>query len=72
MSLADEILALQSYPANASEKFREQLDMADTAREQQHPKDASQQRFHPARGIDRSHEFTPVERPSLLKAFARA
>jgi hypothetical protein len=64
MSVADQIEKLREYPAEASEAFRQQLERARACREQMDGQIA------PTRGIDRSDEFAPLTRPTIIRAIS--
>jgi hypothetical protein len=63
MNVADQIEQVREYPADASEAFRQQLDRARLCREM-----ISGQQPAPAKGIDRSGEFAPLPRPTIIRA----
>lgn len=72
MSVIDQIEALKSYPAGTSAAFRSQLEMVvKEISSQRHDVDAAQRVEMPSRGIDRSKEFSPIARPSMVRSLAR-
>lgn len=64
MSTADKIDRLRNYPMQADRQFREQLERA--VRENLSSPDAPV--IGDNRGIDRSRELTPVNRPALVRS----
>jgi hypothetical protein len=62
MSVADTIERLRQSPPEVSQEFKEQLERARRAREQLNGEPAQ------VKGIDRSGEFTPVTRPTIVRA----
>ena len=64
MSIALEIEAAKDYPARADEKFREQIDQARRLRERVGAWSGIPQ----DRGVDRSAELRPIERPAILRS----
>jgi hypothetical protein len=62
VSIAETIEQLRESPPEMSPEFKEQLERARVARERLDGEPA------PVKGIDRSGEFTPVERPTIVRA----
>lgn len=66
MTLADQIEQLRGYSAEASEAFRQQLERARVSREQMDGQVAQ------VKGIDRSGELTPLQRPTIVRTLVQA
>lgn len=66
MSLADRIEKLRHYPAHASEAFRQQLERGRISRETMDGQVAV------VKGIDRSGELMPLQRPTIVRAVSDA
>ena len=64
MTLIAEIEAVRDYQFKASEDFRAQLDRMRKLRERM---GLDPNRDHADRGIDRSKELTPIQRPAILR-----
>ena len=62
MSIAETIDHLRQSPPEMSPEFKEQLERARAAREQLDGEPA------PAKGMDRSGDFTPVARPTIVRS----
>jgi hypothetical protein len=61
VSIAETIEQLRQSSPEMSPEFKEQLERARAAREQMREP-------APVKGIDRSGEFTPVTRPTIVRA----
>jgi hypothetical protein len=71
MTITAELETLQDYAETASDDFRRQLEVMRSAISKDDG--SSQQGFgaqDSAKGIDRSREFTPIARPSILRSQA--
>lgn len=66
MSIEKAVEALRSYPERASDDFREQLRMGQSAMSGEFVRQPAI-----SLGVDRSRELAPVVRPSLLRVVAR-
>jgi len=67
MGIAKEIERMREYPQSAPKPFRDQIDRAQAARENfAGPNSAPVQ----PKGIDRSGELAPLQRPVIVRTLA--
>ncbi|NTS30701.1 hypothetical protein HQ945_05495 [Phyllobacterium sp. BT25] len=69
MDITDILKGLQDYPNTASDEFRRQLTIVETIKEQTGYQNID---HTPAVGMDRSREYLPVARPSLVRTYGTA
>jgi hypothetical protein len=69
MTVAAQIDSLRDYPSRASADFMGQLDRVRRLRERM-GRDLTQDEASQDRGIDRSKELTPIQRPAILRTIA--
>lgn len=68
MAVAEKIKSIESYPQSASQEFRDQLERVGSTIAKQ--ASTGMRGSEASKGVDRSREFSPVARPSIVRSLA--